>query len=389
MTNTPNIKLSDPVVAAVSAPDEERWGYTQFPALSRLPDGRIMLCYADAEDASETHGEPAPALVSADDGESWVPFSEKPDPVRPHSAITEAYDGEFFAVPAIHYFNVKKAGVALPEPVAESFVYGPLYTYRVADFPPKVLEHFRWLDARRWTPETGCWVDEKVEYDTRIFSAGGRKDSDLLPRAFFERPALRHRGEILYADYRVRYALEGGFVAAKGGTDLMASSDNGRSFEHRSVIGVDRTGRDLMGEPTLAETSEGNLICVIRKTDHEQKPMIITGSEDGGQTWTDPVEFCEFGVFPCLQKLESGPLVLSYGRPGVHLRISPDGNARDWSDPLTLIPGDPAETGRYSCGYTSLLELSDDTVLIAYSDFEHMDSEGAQRKAILTRQVTV
>ena len=386
---TSKLDLSDPVVAAVSAPNEERWGYTQFPALSRLPDGRILLCYADAEDASETHGNSAPALVSADEGENWVAFAGEPNPVRPHYAITAAYEGEFFTVPSINYFDLKEAAITLPEPMAEAFVYGPLYTYRVTDFPPEVLEHFRWLDARRWTPETRRWVDEKVEYQTKDLLCWRRKDSDLLPRAFFERPALRHRGEILYADYRVRYTLEDGFVAEKGGTDLMASKDNGRSFERRSVVGVDRTGRDLMGEPTLAETSDGTLVCVIRKADHEQKTMAITYSDDGGHAWTEPVEFCDFGVFPCLQKLGSGPLALSYGRPGVHIRISPDGNAREWSDPVTLIPGDPTETGRYSCGYTSLLELSDDSFLIAYSDFEHRDVEGNKRKAILTRKVRV
>jgi len=247
---TSKLDLSDPVVAAVSAPNETRWGFTQFPALSRLPDGRILLCYADAEDASETHGNSAPALVSADEGENWVAFAGEPNPVRPHYAITAAYQDEFFAVPSIRYFDLKETAITLPEPVAESFVYGPLYTYRVTDFPPEVLEHFRWLDARRWTPETRRWVDEKVEYETKDLLCWRRKDSDLLPRAFFERPALRHRGEILYADYRVRYALEDGFVAEKGGTDLMASKDNGRSFERRAVVGVDRTGRDLMGEPT-------------------------------------------------------------------------------------------------------------------------------------------
>ncbi|RKX32816.1 MAG: hypothetical protein DRP71_11495 [Verrucomicrobia bacterium] len=386
---TPEFFLSDPVVAAVSAPDETRWGFTQFPALSRLPDGRILLCYADAEDASETHGNTAPALVSADEGETWQSFAGEPDPVRPHYAITEAYDGEFFAVPSIRYFDVKKAGIALPEPVAESFVYGSLYTYRAVDFPAEVLDHFRWLGCKRWTPGSGTWVDEKVEYETKDLLVWRREDSDLLPRAFFERPALRHRGEILYADYRVRYALKDGFVAQKGGTDLMASSDNGRTFEHRATVAVDRSGRDLMGEPTLAETTEGELVCVIRKTDHEQKPMVITRSSDGGRTWTDPVEFCEFGVFPCLQKLKSGPLVLSYGRPGVHLRISPDGNGREWSEPVTLISGDPAEVSRCSCGYTSLLELSDNSLLIAYSDFEHVDAGGTSRKAILTRRVKV
>ena len=115
---TPDVDLSDPVVVAVSAPNETRWGFTQFPALSRLPDGRIMLCYADAEDASETHGNPAPAFVSADNGKNWVPFSDDPDPIRPHYAITEAYGGEYFAVPSIHYFNVKTAGITMPKPAA-------------------------------------------------------------------------------------------------------------------------------------------------------------------------------------------------------------------------------------------------------------------------------
>jgi len=385
----PRLDLGDPVVAAVSAPNETRWGFTQFPALSRLPDGRILLYYADTEDASETHGHRAPALISDDDGETWQPFTGEPDPIRPHYAITEVYDGEFLVIPSIRYFNVKEAGIPLPEPVAETYVYGPLFTYRATDFPPEVLEHFRWLDARRWHPETGRWEDEKVEYGTTDLLVWKREGSDLLPRTFFERPALRHRGELLYADYRVRYALEDGLVARKGATDLMVSLDNGHSFEHRSVVGVDRTGRDLMGEPTLAETSEGGLVCVLRKTDHDQKPMVITWSGDGGRTWDDPVEFCEFGVFPCLQRLRSGPLVLSYGRPGVHVRVSWDGTGRDWSDPFALIAGDPEDTQRHSCGYTSLLELSEGALLIAYSDFKYKDAEGIGRKAILTRRIAV
>ena len=387
LMKSPQVELSEPVVAAVSAPDETRWGHTQFPALARLPDGRIQLCFADAEDASETHGEIAPALVSSDGGESWSPFAGPPGATRPHFAITEAFDGEFFAVPSIHYFNVKTAGIALPEPVATAHVYGTVYTYRASDFPAEVLEHFRWLDCRRWRPETGRWEEDRIEYDAANLLVWRREGSDLLPRSFFERPALRHRGELLYADYRVRYALEDGFIPAKGGTDIMASRDNGRSFEHRAVAAVDRTGRDLMGEPTLAETADGALVCVVRKTDQEQKPMAITWSRDAGRTWEEPRELCEFGVFPCLLKLTAGPLVLSYGRPGVHLRISPDGNGRDWSAPFTLIPGDPAETGRYSCGYTSLLELADDSLLIAYSDFEYREASGTRRKAILTRRI--
>ena len=43
-------ELSDPVVVALSEPNETRWGFHQFPALSVLPDGKILIMFADAED---------------------------------------------------------------------------------------------------------------------------------------------------------------------------------------------------------------------------------------------------------------------------------------------------------------------------------------------------
>ena len=155
MSLIPKIQLSEPVVVAVSAPHETRWGFTQFPAFSALPDGRILVIYADAEDASETHGEPAPALTSADGGLTWTTLEDDLVPTRPHFSITPAFDGEFLVVPSLHYFDVKKENVALPEVLAEGFAYGPLYTYRVSDFSAKVVEYFSHLDGRRWKPATG------------------------------------------------------------------------------------------------------------------------------------------------------------------------------------------------------------------------------------------
>lgn len=389
MTKFPTLKMSDPVVAAVSAPGETRWGYTQFPALSPLPDGRILLIYADAEDASETHGGAAPALVSSDRGQTWLPFEDELVPSRPHYAVTAAYEGEYFTVPAIRYFDLAKAGITPTAPVAVSEVYGKLYTYRADDFPPEVAAHFAQLTARRWQPARARWEDATIAYDTDRLLVWRREHSSLLPRTFFERPALRHRGEILYADYRVRYALPDGSVAGKGGTHLMASGDNGRSFAHRAVIGIDRTSRDLMGEAALEETADGGLICVMRKTDHEQKPMVIAFSSDAGHTWSPPAEFGEFGVFPYLLRLPSGPLVLSYGRPGVWLRINADGLGRNWSEPIPVIAGDHAAIQADSCGYTSLHGLGPRSFLLACSDFRHRTADGTTCKAILTRRIDV
>lgn len=387
VTHTPKINLGEPVVVAVSAPNETRWGFTQFPAFSPLPDGRILLVYADAEDASETHGAPAPAYVSADEGQTWTLFADELVPTRPHYSVTPAYDGEFLAIPATRYLNVRTEDIALPPPVAEANVYGAVYTYRVSDFESRVHEYFRDLNARRWQPSTGQWADDTVSYDTAGLIAWRRENSDVLPLTFFERPALRHKGDLLYADYRVRYATANGHFPSKGGTSLMASSDNGRSFQKRATVALDTSGRDLFGEPALEETSDGGLVSVIRRTDHEQKPMAICYSSDAGHTWSEPEDFCEFGVFPYLARLESGTLVVSYGRPGVWLRFNLDGKGRDWSEPVCIMPGDPKILGNHTCGYTSMHVIGPRSFLLSYSDFDHRDADRTPRKAILTRRI--
>ena len=106
MTDKSPLKISDPTIVSYSAPGETRWGYHQFPALTRLPDGRILLVYADAEDASESHGAAAPAFISSN-GEEWSPFYGPPRPVRPHFSVTDLGE-EALALPASAYFDAAK-----------------------------------------------------------------------------------------------------------------------------------------------------------------------------------------------------------------------------------------------------------------------------------------
>ena len=383
------VDLGEPVVVAVSQVNEARWGFHQFPALTRLPDGTILIMYADAADMSETHGEPAPAFVSSDEGRTWQAHSGEPQPIRPHFSISEVFDGEYLVMPSHRYLDITAAGVVMPEPVSEANVYGVVRCYRVEDLPAAVQEYYRHIPARRWSPRTRQWQDDRVEYELRGLMAWKRDGSVVLPRTYFERSLLKFHDELLYADYRAHYALADGTVPPKGASHLMVSADNGRSFQRRATIAADPAGNDLMGEPHLSPTADGNLVCVVRKTDHVQKPMAITWSKDGGRTWTPARKLLEFGVWPCLQLLGCGVLVLSYGRPGVHLRLAADGTGQDWSDPVTLIEGTHEEVTKHTCGYSSLLALSADTVLIAYSDFLHTDADGNRRKAILVRPVSV
>lgn len=382
-----NMNMQDPVLVATSAAGETRWGFHQFPALSRLPDGRIILMHADAQDASETHGEPAPSYCSRDGGATWAPLTSSLQPVRPHYSVSKVFDGEYLIVPSTRYLNVKEAGIQLPEPSAEADTYGKRYTYRINALPSDVREYFAHLPAKRWRPADATWSDDQVDYDMAGLLAWRAGNSDVLPRTFFERELLRYRGELLYADYRARYERVDGLIPAKGASTLMVSTDNGKSFRRRATIADDPADKDLMGEPHLSPTADGRLVCVIRRTDQVRKPMCIAWSEDSGYTWSPVRSLFDFGVWPCVLLLGNGTLVLSYGRPGVHLAFDPDGTGDRWSEHRSLIDGDRQADQKHSCGYTSLMPLDDDTFLIAYSDFLYTNAKGEPCKAILTRRI--
>ncbi len=384
-----DIEMQDPVLVVTSVAGEKRWGFHQFPAMSRMPDGSILLMYADADDKSETHGAPAPAYISHDEGKSWAVMNDEPRPIRPHYSISKLFHDEYLVLPAARYLDVEAAGIQLPKPAATGNTYGRRYTYRVSDLPPSAQQYFRCLPAKRWHPDGAGWKDVEVEYDTDGLLASRNEGSKVLPRTFFERPLLQYKGELLYADYRGRYARNDGSVSGKGFSTLMVSTDNGKSFKRRSTIAMDPADKDLMGEPQLSATADGRLVCVIRRSDQDQKPMCITWSKDSGRTWTPVKDLFEFGVWPCVLLMGNGTMVLSYGRPGVHMAFDPKGTGESWTKHVTLIEGDQASRTKHTCGYTNLMPVDDDSFLIAYSDFLYKNEKGQPCKAILTRRVQV
>ena len=56
---------------------------------------------------------------------------------------------------------------------------------------------------------------------------------------------------------------------------------------------------------------------------------------------------------------------------------------------MTLRKGDPDKWLTKTCSYLSVISLNENTILVAYSDFEHIDREGEQRNAILVSRITV
>jgi len=394
LSETVTAEIGAPVVVAVSRPGERRWGYHQFPSLSPLPGGRILCTFNAQKDAVAAYGGRAGVRVSADGGATWKRAElDGLDPIAPHPSASEVFDGEYLCVPPTPAYDAKKHKVTLPKPVGSFHAYIMNHQYRLSDFPEPVRRHFAALPAFRWTPRTKRWTKTSVAYDTKGMLLWARSEGPeqfLLPRTWFERRLLKVGTELMYADYRAGYLLDDGGVPGHRSSFLMVSADNGRSFQRRATIATDPKGKDLMGEPRLSLNAKGELVCVVRRTaSGKQKSMMITHSKDGGRTWTKPRRLFTFGVFPSITLLDCGVMALSFGRPGVLLSFSPDGGGRTWTTPVTLRKGDPKRLSAKSCGYTSILNLDAGSFLVAYSDFEHKDKDGRQRKAILVRKVTV
>ena len=145
----------------------------------------------------------------------------------------------------------------------------------------------------------------------------------------------------------------------------------------------------------MQTNSKEQLVCIIRRADQDQKSMLITFSDDKGKTWSKPFpmdNFGKLGVMPSITYLKCGILILSYGRPGAWLSFSLNGIGKTWTKPICIIKGKEGthvERQEDTDGYTSILLISDNSFLLAYTDFKFKDKKGNIRKAIIVRKVTV
>ncbi len=389
--NEPQLTLGKPVVVATSNVGEARWGHHQFPKLSPLPGGAILLTFNSTADDNAAYGKPGPAFVSHDRGQTWKPFRGKETAIAiSHSPITAVLNGEFLCVPFPPGLDVKQMG-GMPKPAGNYFCYAKRNYFRFDECPDSVKQYVTGIRGYRWTPTTTTWNVEPIRYDMRnaLIWTSEQSNGSILSRTSFEYPVLVAGHELFVADYKFRYLHRDGSVPKGMVVTCMASTDNGRTFQRRSEIAFDPTGTEMPSETAMALTSDNQLLCIGRSTDHRQRPMWITHSADRGRTWSKRTPVMPFGVMPQLLTLDNSVLVLTFGRPGVHLSFSTDGTGRTWTKPTAIITGDARKVTQHSCGYTSLLKLPGNQCLMAYSDFQHQDSDGKQRKAILVRTVAI
>ena len=142
-------------------------------------------------------------------------------------------------------------------------------------------------------------------------------------------------------------------------TLLVRSRDEGHTWGDESVVawGYNETAYTLL--------PDGRLLAAARS---ESGHVATLHSEDGGRTWSAPVQVTRDGEHPAdLTLLQSGRLVLSFGRRirpfGCGLLLSDD-LARTWRhDREVLLAGDGVANA--DLGYPSTVQLDDGHIVTA------------------------
>jgi hypothetical protein len=261
--------------------------------------------------------------------------------------------------------------------------------YRHAALPPElqgVPQMRRPLGRSQWVPERARLDDPDLLRGSvqGVFPVVWWGDVHLLPGGTLL--AVIYPGRIEGADFAHLHC------------GCYASQDNGQSWQlqgrilYRPEVAADPSAnqRDGFTEPASVLLRDGTLLAVLRTTDGlGSGPMYLTRSMDAGLTWLRPQAFRGWGVMPRLLMLGNGVLVLASGRPGADVSFSLDGRGETWSTPQSLVPLSTAGLQDDSCGYTSLIALTADTFLVAYSWFKRPGTDGREHKSILVRRVTI
>ncbi|MBT7860195.1 MAG: exo-alpha-sialidase [Gemmatimonadetes bacterium] len=379
----------DPVVVSQADPELRNWGPWQFPAIQRLPDGRLAVGYHVEADSATAYGKPPGLSICADEGQTWQPAGSEEIAVSSSAKIFALRNGDLFRQVPLRSVDPATVEDRLPPSVGTSFggYRNEIIGFDATQMPPD-LEGYRFS---RLSAGGNEWVEE-----TATVHISGRLRMiymGVLTFPWMHRITQAPDGALWGVIYSKR--LIGGEIARYFEAILLRSVD-GRSWEMQSSIPYQPDAaadphaeeRDGFTEPNIAFLPDGSMLCLLRTTDaNGMGPMYVCHSSDRAQTWSTPMLFDDCGVWPALVTLGNGVTLAAYGRPGLYLRATRDPSGRVWGDRDTVVA--PVASQQDTCSYSDLIALSDHEVLLAYSDFNHPDAEGRPCKTILVRKLTV
>ncbi|WP_029138862.1 sialidase family protein [Nakamurella lactea] len=282
---------------------------TQMPNTAvRVPLGhhreRIIATYPAHTDAAQTAGNKM--VYSDDGGHTWVDYqAHNPMPDAPSFFITRLNDGSLYA---INYHGYANGNVR--QSVIESAVStdnGVSWTNRegVLNAPADLAPY-------------GCERPSGCTAIVQVHNVIEDPDGTLYQSAYG-----KYAGDPKYRQL------------------LLVSHDGGLNWDVQATVAVDPTlsssgAYEGPCEGVFVRTGPHSLLAVMRTGSY--LPMHSARSNDDGKTWTalqqlrtvsgQPVS----SVFPAMERLGDGSLLLMVGRPGLALLRSFDDGA-SWSDP--------------------------------------------------------
>jgi len=349
------------------------WGPWQFP---RVFDGgdKIYLEFHISPDSAKSYGNPRAWLCSSDKGETWTNCKngalllDNGDLVGPHQTR---------AIP--------ESDADLPEVIGTFYGYGFKRDYfRYSEIPS---EYKHWY-IQRTCPGKDMEIEEvSVELPDYTMNTS----EGVFPQPYFHQLKKGPNGSLWTLLYK--HYTENGKISDYGASWFHKSEDNGKTFKYVSRVTyeynltADPLGAKRYGysEPDMCFIDDDRAFALHRTTDGTGiGPMYITWTEDGGTTWSKPEYFDDRGVWPQTVKLDNGVVLAGYGRPGLFIRPYFEG---EWLDRIAVV--EPMEYQSDTCSYCALQQISPDTALIFYSDFNYPDADGVPRKSIMVRKITV
>ena len=394
--NGVKVEMGEPVVVTMGPSEERRWGFYQFPHFWQTKRGELVASCKVGDDSHDDAGErqPSPYLITHDGGRTWEKFTDKG--ALQHARVlrdgTEIRSVKRQKRPAKE-IDIKQVGEYSKGNTSNVYLYEDL---------PEDMKGIKVL-IRQPGSDTEEEVIAPLEMPrlcvkamTRTMTSKGwlklaGNVHTLVLQLTWTQCVELSDGTLCYTMGAVRVDEKNKVLPGESQMYLLASTNKGRSWQLRSTVAYipDQAPWGLH-EPTLTCLENGTLVCVLRSDEGEDPRNLFTStSKDDGFTWSKPNALNSFGVEPELLALKNGVTVVSYGRPGVELRFSYDGNGEKWTEPYVVHPGDKESPRLKTCGYTKLWATGPDRFLVLYSDFDHEDTDGDIHKAIEVKHVQV
>lgn len=412
--------------------EENPWGAYQFPIPSK--NGNKLYCSVHVEDDNLIDsGNPRKWFESTDNGKTW---KEVPSTVAASSGFLLAngdkvfipYDGGVdlknykfpkrgALTPAYDFSKQANEGeMPIPDGVLGWFVGNSFYAYNEKRLPPS-LSGSSWHIQRIKKGKTAP-VDETVPIDWPFLTRVVLKTSDGgLMKPIWPKGTLKTGpdGAVWVSGFSGEGHInpENGQFSPYYSAEIFRSDDFCHSFKRISHMEYPADGQEYpylsggFSDSDFAFFDDGSMSWFFRSawfgsTGFEWAPMYWARSFDFGKTWTKPEKFAFTGIFPRLCRLNCGATLICYARPGVFVQACRNSDGLGWTEPVTVMtPEDRSKLANVvvqnpdfhqwdgACNNPTLLEISDDTALIFYSDFYYPDENGVKKKTILCRPITI